>query len=42
MGAFVCVCVAQASERAKNMDWWSKYYASAGELRKCGDYLAKG
>ena len=26
----------------EDIDWWSKYYASVGELDKCKMYLEKG
>ncbi|CAF3822313.1 unnamed protein product [Adineta steineri] len=26
----------------EDIDWWSKYYASKGELNKCGSYVQKG
>merc|ERR1719230_1531258 len=25
-----------------NLDWWSKYYASKGDLAKCGSFLEEG
>ncbi|XP_047127416.1 myoferlin isoform X1 [Hydra vulgaris] len=29
-------------EEEENLDWWSKYFASIGELHKCGKFLEKG
>jgi len=30
------------SVRDMEVDWWSKYYASKGEVDKCVNYLEEG
>ncbi len=32
----------QGEEVEEEIDWWSKYYASVGELDKCRQYLEQG
>ncbi|XP_060106581.1 fer-1-like protein 5 [Heteronotia binoei] len=33
---------AEAAEEEEEVDWWSKYYATVGDLSKSGNYLDKG
>ena len=35
-------CSSQKHDSEEDLDWWSKYYASTGDLAKSGNYLEKG
>ena len=37
---FLCAQAAEALD--EDIDWWSKYYASTGQLDKCKQYLEHG
>ena len=41
LGCSYCL-FAQELSTDEGIDWWSKYYASSGDLQKAGIYLDKG
>lgn len=44
MGRISClkIKIVQFNRQEKEtIDWWSKFYASVGDIEKCGPYLKK-